>query len=65
MRRPAVLVLFAVCFCQQIANQPYYLFYDLLLKGQGYSGLAIGSLIALGVLAEIAMLAIFAQRPKL
>lgn len=55
LHHPAVWTLFFVCLCQQAANQPYYLFYDLLLKGQGYSGLAIGSLIALGVLAEIAM----------
>ncbi|MBI2380930.1 MAG: MFS transporter [Gammaproteobacteria bacterium] len=54
-RNPAPWLLFAACFCQQAATQPYYLFYDLLLTAQGYSGFHIGLLIALGVLAEIGM----------
>lgn len=54
-RQPVVWALFLSCFCQQAATQPYYLFYDLFLRAHGYGGLAVGSLIALGVLAEIGM----------
>lgn len=55
LRHLAVWALIGISLLQQAANMPYYLFYDLLLKGHGYSGFTIGCLIALGVLAEIGM----------
>lgn len=55
LKRAPVWALIGICLLQQAANQPYYLFYDLLLKQHGYTGFSIGILIALGVVAEIGM----------
>lgn len=61
LRRPVVWVLLAAALLQQAATQPFYLFFDVLLSGQGYSGGAVGALVALGVLAEIGMFIIIGR----
>jgi PPP family 3-phenylpropionic acid transporter len=58
MRRPEVIQFFALIFFAQLAHGPYNGFYTLLLQQEGYSGLSIGLLWSLGVLAEIAMFAV-------
>ncbi len=53
LRRPEVLAFLFVCFLMQAGHGPYYAFYSIYLKSQGYSGSMIGQLWALGVLAEV------------
>lgn len=53
LRRPHVWSLLLVCFLMQASHGPYYAFFSIHLQDHGYSGLAIGGLWALGVIAEI------------
>ncbi len=53
LRQPAVLTLFAACFCMVVAHGALYTFYSIHLAHVGYSKTAIGTLWTLGVLAEI------------
>ncbi len=53
LTRPAVAVLFLVCFLMQASHGPYYAFYSLYLSSHGYTEAGIGQLWALGVVAEI------------
>jgi PPP family 3-phenylpropionic acid transporter len=55
IRQPRVLALLAACFCMVAAHGAINIFYSIFLAGYGYSTSAIGSLISLGVLAEIAV----------
>lgn len=62
LRRPEVISLFVLCFLAKASHGPYYSFFTIYLEDSGYSGLAVGSLWALGVLAEIA---VFLLMPRL
>lgn len=53
LRRPPVWSLLLVCLLMQAAHGPYYAFFSIHLQDHGYSGLTIGALWALGVIAEI------------
>lgn len=53
LRRPHVWSLLLVCFLMQASHGPYYAFFSIHLQDHGYSGLAIGGLWALGVIAEV------------
>ncbi len=53
LRQPHVWSLLLVCFLMQASHGPYYAFFSIYLQDAGYSGLAIGALWALGVIAEI------------
>lgn len=53
IKRPTVIALFASCFLMQLSHGPYYTFYSIYLEHNGYSSNSIGSLWALGVVAEI------------
>ncbi len=53
IKRPTVIALFASCFLMQLSHGPYYTFYSIYLKNNAYSSNEIGSLWALGVVAEI------------
>ena len=50
---PRVRALFAACLAMSAAHGAYYIFYSIHLAEQGYGKTAVGSLWALGVLAEI------------
>lgn len=54
-RRPGVRRFLIVALLMQMGFGPFYVFYTLNLQAHGHSGLAVGSLWALGVLAEIAL----------
>ncbi len=62
LTHPAVISLFVVCFLAKASHGPYYTFFTIHLQDVGYSGLAVGSLWALGVVAEIA---VFLLMPRL
>jgi len=62
LRQPAVLALFAACFCMVVAHSALYAFYSIHLSHAGYSKTAIGTLWTLGVLAEIV---VFVLLPRL
>lgn len=62
LRQPAVLALFAACFCMVVAHSALYAFYSIHLSHAGYSKTAIGALWTLGVLAEIV---VFLLLPRL
>ncbi len=51
--RPQVLGLFAACFLLKASHGPFYAFYSIYLEDAGYSGIVIGALWAIGVIAEI------------
>ncbi|MDN5849802.1 MAG: MFS transporter [Nitrococcus sp.] len=51
--QPNVLGFLAACFLLQASHGPYYVFYSIYLADHGYSGVVIGALWALGVVAEI------------
>lgn len=53
LRRPEVIALFLACFLAKASHGPYYSFFTIYLQDAGYSGMAIGWLWALGVIAEI------------
>ncbi|MBA1149025.1 MFS transporter [Ectothiorhodospiraceae bacterium WFHF3C12] len=51
--RPDVLGFLFACFLVKASHGPYYVFFSIYLADHGYSGMAIGLLWALGVVAEI------------
>ncbi|MDM8545308.1 MFS transporter [Candidatus Venteria ishoeyi] len=53
--RREVQALFVICFLMQASHGAYYTFYSIYLQDHGYTGSSIGSLWALGVIAEIAL----------
>lgn len=53
LRRPQVLGLLVVCFLMQASHGPYYTFYSIYMQGHHYDLEWVGSLWALGVIAEI------------
>ncbi len=55
LRRPAIIAFFLAVFLMQASHGPYYAFYSIFMKDQGYSETLIGQLWALGVLAEVAL----------
>ena len=55
LRRRPVWGFFATTFLMQASHGAYYGFFSILMADQGYSGLAIGLLWGLGVLAEVAV----------
>lgn len=61
LSRPESWAFFLIYMLLQISHGPYYVFYSVYLKQQGYSGTITGMLWALGVCAEI-VLFVFAGR---
>ncbi len=57
--RPRMLAFLLVVFLIQAAHGPYYVFYSIYLRENGYSGLLTGGLWTLGVLAEILLFLLF------
>jgi len=55
LRRPAIIGFFMAVFLMQVSHGPYYAFYSIFMKDQGYSETLIGQLWALGVLAEVGL----------
>ncbi|PHS72575.1 MAG: MFS transporter [Cycloclasticus sp.] len=53
LKEKKVLAFFAMLFLIQASHGPYYSFFSILLKEQGYSETAIGQFWSLGVVAEI------------
>lgn len=53
LRQPHIWSFLLVCFLMQASHGPYYAFFSIYLQDHGYAGLAIGSLWALGVVAEV------------
>jgi L-ectoine synthase len=53
LRQPHIWSFLLVCFLMLASHGPYYTFFSIYLQDHGYSGLAIGSLWALGVVAEV------------
>ncbi len=53
IKRPEVAALIFVIFLMQLSHGPYYTFYSIYLEDNGYSKTVIGSLWALGVIAEV------------
>jgi len=61
LRQPRVRALMAACFAMSAAHGAFYVFYSIHLAGYGYSKTEVGSLWALGVLAEIAVFMLMAR----
>ncbi len=55
MRQPQVIAFFAICFLVQFGHGPYYSFFSPMLESQGYDRGVIGTLWALGVIAEVVL----------
>lgn len=55
LRRPAVSLFLLAAFLMQLSHGPYYTFYSIYLEDLGFSKLVVGSLWALGVLAEVGL----------
>lgn len=53
LTRPHVMGLLVVCFLMQASHGPYYTFYSIYMESFDYSLSVIGSLWALGVIAEV------------
>lgn len=53
LQRPAVLGLLIACFLMQMSHGPYYTFYSIYMQDNDYGLDWIGSLWALGVIAEV------------
>ena len=53
LRAPAVIALFVACFFMQASHGSYYTFFSIYLEDHGYSRSVVGSLWALGVVAEV------------
>jgi MFS transporter, PPP family, 3-phenylpropionic acid transporter len=53
LRQPVVIWVFTSCMLHVLAHSGLYAFLSLFLARQGYSGMAIGALWAIGVLTEI------------
>lgn len=58
MKRPAVAAFFAIELILLFSHAPFYSFYSNFLQARGFSTTEIGSLWAMGVIAEIAMFAV-------
>ncbi|MGU9977912.1 MAG: MFS transporter [Candidatus Oxydemutatoraceae bacterium WSBS_2016_MAG_OTU14] len=56
LKRPEILALLFICFLMQFSHGPYYAFFSIYLRENGYSDTWIGQIWALGVLAEIIVL---------
>lgn len=54
--RAPVVGLLVTCFLMQASHGPYYIFYSIYMQSHGYSLTLIGSLWALGVMAEVGVL---------
>lgn len=61
IKKPAVMALLLACFLMQLSHGPYYTFFTLFMKEQGYSVSLISSFWSLGVLAEV-ILFLFVHR---
>jgi len=55
VRQPAVWSFFVVNFLLQVSHGPYYTFFSIHLEQMGYGKFSVGSLWALGVIAEVAL----------
>ncbi|MGD1982621.1 MAG: MFS transporter [Chromatiaceae bacterium] len=55
LKRPAIVGFFVAVFLMQASHGPYYAFYSIFMKDQGYDETLIGQLWALGVLAEVGL----------
>ncbi|MFT6339246.1 MAG: PPP family 3-phenylpropionic acid transporter [Alcanivorax sp.] len=55
LRRPAVSLFLVSAFLMQLSHGPYYTFYSIYLQDLGFSKFVVGSLWALGVLAEVGL----------
>ena len=55
LRRPWVLALLFTCFLLQMSHGSYYAFYTIYLEERDYSSVFIGSMWAIGVLAEVVL----------
>lgn len=53
IRKPAVWSFFLVNFLLQVSHGPYYTFFSIHLETMGYGKFSVGSLWALGVIAEV------------
>lgn len=53
LKQPVIIALLLICFLAQMSHGPYYTFYSIYLKAQGYDSSTLGWLWALGVLAEV------------
>ncbi len=53
LTHPAVMGLLVSCFLMQLSHGPYYTFYSIYMKEQGYSLSVIGMMWAVGVVAEV------------
>ncbi|TVP55481.1 MAG: MFS transporter [Halomonadaceae bacterium] len=53
IRQPAVWSFFLVNFLLQVSHGPYYTFFSIHLETMGYGKFSVGSLWALGVIAEV------------
>ncbi len=53
LKQPVVMALLIVCFLAQMSHGPYYTFFSIYLKQHAYDSITIGSLWALGVIAEV------------
>jgi PPP family 3-phenylpropionic acid transporter len=53
LRQPRVAALLAACFAMSAAHGALNIFYPIYLSGHGYSKSVVGSLLSLGVVAEI------------
>lgn len=55
LKKPAIIGFFVAVFLMQVSHGPYYAFYSIFMKDQGYDESMIGELWALGVLAEVGL----------
>lgn len=53
LQEPEILIFFTIAFLMQASHGPYYTFYTIYLEEYGYNRSLIGSLWALGVMAEV------------
>ncbi|MDH5516803.1 MAG: MFS transporter [Gammaproteobacteria bacterium] len=53
LRQPQVIALLLICFFVQLSHGPYYTFFSIYLQDHAYQSSIIGSLWALGVMAEV------------
>ncbi len=53
IKKPAVIALLLACFLMQLSHGPYYTFFTLFMREQGYSVALISGFWSLGVLAEV------------
>ena len=55
IKKPAVIALLLACFLMQLSHGPYYTFFTLFMREQGYSVSLISGFWSLGVLAEVVL----------